>query len=197
MDTVYAWRDGAKMLLLTANDRAHPLFQDYVGVRDYFYTEKKAWESSPGLDRYDPKSNFLLLGVGEVLVAGCRVINGATWLPIHTVLADAGLPVDQVPSGSIELSRFGINPAIHHGRSGLEYLTKFSEGMLLFAKQLPMETAYAVLRCELGKMLRKIGISIEPLEHSTTVSHGTTKFSTVQFTVSKSRVRRSDLRQVA
>jgi hypothetical protein len=145
------------------------------------------------------------------VIAGCRIISDCEEFPIREVLKAAGKDLRQIPCGSREISRFGLarwelcplslvllgarvkitgsrrlQCLLDHKRSEQNqvvshYLRVFAEGLERYAAEEGIETAFAVLRDRLSKMLRRIGVVIKTLENGTKVTHGKDTFETVQF----------------
>lgn len=181
----------------------------YIAIRDDHYVHKHKWEPKGGFDQYDAHSVFIILVENSIVVAGCRIINGATiWLPVQEVLRENELPTKQIPANAIEVSRFGIKidrlelpswlrslhrfktirramrtlPFLLKQRRINRYLNVLADAIHLYADENGYQEAYAVLRELLANHLEKIGVQFEPLPYSSTVKHGRDHFKTVKIT---------------
>jgi len=168
-------------VILGYEDRDHSFFKQYMEIRDFHYVQKNAWEPQGGEDVYDQHSKFLLVVTEGRVTSGCRIIHDVIGLPIRELLEEEGLPTEQVPFGSTEVSRFGVHPEVLKSRSAIENVKCIALALETYFKLFDVTTSYAVLISVLENMLVKFGVHIERLPQPVVTHHGESVFNTVKF----------------
>jgi len=168
-------------VVLQWKERDHQYFKEYMMIRDFHYHHKNQWEEREGVDQYDPHSIFVLVVESRHVVAGCRIINDDIGLPVREVLRNNGLPTEQIPLGSCEISRFVIHPAHLARKETGDYVSYLADAIKLYCSENRIFSAYAVMISILEKWMDRLGIPVFPLSQPAVISHGSETFRTVRF----------------
>jgi len=168
-------------VVLGWEERDHRFFQEYMEIRDFHYTHKNQWEPEGGEDEYDPHSTFVLVVELGHVVAGCRIISDDIGLPVRDVLREHGLPIDQIPDGSCEISRFVVHPMYLGKRETAEYVRYLTSCIQIHCKKCLISEAYAVMISVLEKWMQRLEIPVFPLSTPAVIRHGDQQFRTVRF----------------
>ena len=191
MQTLQTFKTGEKMVLFSSHNTS--LFEQYQSICNFHYVQKHSWETDGCTDEYRMYCQYVALlnkdTFEDTLIVGARVITDVNGLPIRSLLTSCGLPAEQVPAGSHEISRFVVDPDVLRSKQGMRYTQQFAAGLITYFHTANISVAYAVLRCELAKRLSRIGVYIEPLPEGTITRHGTSSFSTVRMERERSMVK--------
>jgi N-acyl-L-homoserine lactone synthetase len=173
-----------KVVVLNYQERDNPLYQKYMEIRDFHYTHKNQWEPEGGEDAYDCHSTFVIVTdsrADDEIITGCRIISDNIGLPVRDVLREHGLPTDQIPEGSCEISRFVMNPLYLNCREKAEYVRYQTLALEAYCREQKIPALYAVMISVVEKLLGRLGFKVTPLAEPAVVNHGDMGFRTVRF----------------
>ena len=171
-----------KAFVLTMDDSAHPLFQQYMEIRDFHYVEKHHW-TKEGVDEFDEFSTFVVLVQDNTVLVAGRVVHDSREadLPIRLVLREAGKPTSQIPQGSVEISRFGVNPKLLGTRDVNRLLGAFVNVIADYCEASNIRDIFAVLISILERRFSHMShLKVERLSDGVMTTHGTSEFHTVR-----------------
>ncbi|MEN9921932.1 MAG: Acetyltransferase domain [Candidatus Parcubacteria bacterium] len=167
-------------VVLTHDEQADAYFDEYMGIRDFHYTKRRPWETEGGVDKYDAHSKYVLLVESGHVVAGCRIISDVIGLPVRDVLREHGLPTDQIPEGSCEISRFVIHPDYLGKKETGEYVDTLARTVKKHCQDSQIPGVFAVMISVLEKWMQRLNIPVFPLSQPVTINHGDQSFRTVR-----------------
>jgi N-acyl-L-homoserine lactone synthetase len=170
--------------VLTQSDAQHSFFKQYETIRDWHYIEKHCWETE-GTDQFDQHSEVVVLVDQDEVIAGCRMIHDSTHsLPIRELLRVEGKSLEQVPTGSIEASRFGISPRFLGTEHVDTVLGHFVTTVIEYAEMHTHREIFAVLISILEARFRKQPpVAVHHLKDGVRERHGKHRFNTVRLSV--------------